>query len=138
MYKLAIIDGIISGKPENKSTLNIPAVEFGEGGSDLIEAMQKEFGVPAKYRDRIITDPSMLVEYMQDHYGTTKDRYISMPSNVIKKWQKVMQVDVNKIRGLKLPSLNFVVYVILYFTHHFNVLGLLKKFTHILHEHIHE
>lgn len=90
VYKLKKIDGIISGQPKNKSTLNIPAVEFGEGGSNLIEAMQKEFGVPSKYRDRIITDPSMLVEYMQEHYGTTKDRYISMPSNVIKKWQKAL------------------------------------------------
>jgi len=46
--------------------------------------------VPAKYHDRIITDPSMLAKYMQDHYGTKQDRYISKTSNVIKKWQKAL------------------------------------------------
>ena len=88
VYGLKIVDGIVSGQPKNGSTRNIPAARFGSSGSDLIYAMQAEFDVPAKYRDRKITEPSMLATNMQKYYGTIVDGKISGPSLVIKEWQK--------------------------------------------------
>ena len=87
-YNMKIVDGVISGQPNNASTRNIPAAKFGSSGSNLIKEMAKEFGVPAKYRDGKITVPSMLIEAMQKYYGTPVDKKVSGPSMVIKEWQK--------------------------------------------------
>lgn len=88
VYGMKHVDGVISGQPNNASTRNIPAAQFGTSGSNLIRAMAKEFGVPAKYRDGKITNPSMLIEAMQKYYGTPVDKKVSGPSMVIKEWQK--------------------------------------------------
>ena len=90
VYKMKYVDGVISGQPNNASTRNIPAAKFGSSGSNLIREMQKEFGVPAKYRDGKITVPSMLIEAMQKYYGTPVDKKVSGPSMVIKEWQKAL------------------------------------------------
>ena len=90
VYGMKHVDGVISGQPNNASTRNIPAAKFGSNGSNLIREMQKEFGVPAKYRDGKITNPSMLIEAMQKYYGTPVDKKVSGPSMVIKEWQKVL------------------------------------------------
>ena len=84
------VDGVISGQPNNASTRNIPAAQFGSSGSNLIKEMAKEFGVPAKYRDGKITNPSMLIGAMQKYYGTPVDKKVSGPSMVIKEWQKAL------------------------------------------------
>ena len=90
VYGTKHVDGVISGQPNNASTRNIPAAKFGSSGSNLIREMAKEFGVPAKYRDGKITNPSMLIGAMQKYYGTPVDKKVSGPSMVIKKWQKAL------------------------------------------------
>lgn len=90
VYGMKHVDGVISGQPNNASTRNIPAAKFGSNGSNLIREMQKEFGVPAKYRDGKITNPSMLIGAMQKYYGTPVDKKVSGPSMVIKEWQKAL------------------------------------------------
>ena len=90
VYKMKYVDGVISGQPNNASTRNIPAAKFGSSGSNLIREMQKEFGIPAKYRDGKITNPSMLIGAMQKYYGTPVDKKVSGPSMVIKEWQKAL------------------------------------------------
>lgn len=90
VYGLKIVDGIVSGQPKNSSTRNIPAAKYGSSGSNLILAMQKEFGVPKRLQDRKITNPSRLVLEMQKYYGTLQDSKISGPSMVIKEWQKAL------------------------------------------------
>ena len=90
VYGMKHVDGVISGQPNNVSTRNIPAAHFGSSGSNLIREMAKEFGVPAKYRDGKITNPSMLIEAMQKYYGTPVDKKVSGPSMVIKEWQKAL------------------------------------------------
>ncbi|WP_099157259.1 peptidoglycan recognition protein family protein [Virgibacillus ndiopensis] len=80
------VDGEISGQPVNFSTKNIPSVEFGEGGSDLIEAMQIWAKTPV---DRILTDPSRLIEYMQERWKMLiVDKRVSFPSEVVKEFQR--------------------------------------------------
>ncbi len=90
VYGMKIIDSVVSGQPKNANTKNIPSAEYGTSGSNLIKAMQAEFGVPAKYRDGKITYPSMLITNMQKHYGTPQDSKVSYPSMVIKEWQKAL------------------------------------------------
>ena len=90
VYGMKHVDGVISGQPNNASTRNIPAAHFGTSGSNLIREMAKEFGVPAKYRDGKITNPSMLIGAMQKYYGTPVDKKVSGPSMVIKEWQKAL------------------------------------------------
>ena len=90
VYKMKHVDGIISGQPRNRNTNNIPAAQFGSGGSALILEMQKEFGVPKSMQDGVISGTSRLVLEMQKHYGTPRDSKISSPSAVIKAWQKAL------------------------------------------------
>lgn len=94
VYGMKIVDGVISGQPNNANTRNIPSAKITYGknqtGSNLIYAMQKEFDVPVKYRDGKITYPSMLITNMQKYYGTPQDSLVSYPSMVIKEWQKAL------------------------------------------------
>lgn len=90
VYKMKVVDGIISGQPRNESTQNISAAEFGKGGSSLICEMQREFRVPTNMQDGQISRDSRLVRKMQRHYGTVQDGKISSPSMVIRKWQEAL------------------------------------------------
>jgi len=47
--------------------------------------MQKWAGTT---EDRVITNPSQLIGFLQKRYGTTYDRKISKPSLVVKEIQK--------------------------------------------------
>lgn len=85
-FDCKIIDGVISGQPSNFSTKNIPSVKFGNGGSNLVEVMQDWLETE---QDRIITDPSMMIEALQERFKMRiVDSRISYPSNVVKEMQR--------------------------------------------------
>lgn len=81
------VDGVISGQPKNQSTLNIPSVQFGTSGSQLIRAMQKDLGTTV---DGIISAPSQMVKALQKRFGTIQDGVISNPSLMVKAMQKAL------------------------------------------------
>ncbi len=86
-YFDTIVDGVISGQPRNRSTLNIPSAQFGSGGSNLIEAMQKHY--KSGIVDRKISGTSNLIKAMQRKYGLKiVDGYISHTSNLVKEIQR--------------------------------------------------
>lgn len=78
-----IKDGIISGQIKNRANRNIPSVQFGSGGSNIIRALQKlleveqdgNFG-PATCRK------------LQRRMGTLQDGEISPISNCVKEMQR--------------------------------------------------
>lgn len=81
-----IVDGVISGQPNNASTRNIPSAQYGSSGSDLIRAMQRFYGTTA---DGKISGTSNLIKAMQRKYGLKiVDGYVSLPSNLVKEIQR--------------------------------------------------
>lgn len=82
-----IVDGIISGQPNNRSTRNIPSAKFGAGGSMLIRAMQRYY--KSGIVDGKISGTSKLITAMQRKYNLRiVDGYVSMPSNLVKEVQR--------------------------------------------------
>lgn len=84
-YFKTIIDGVISGQPSNRSTKNIPSAKFGNGGSNLILAMQTWAGTP---KDGKISEVSSLITFLQKRFGTPVDGYVSEVSSMVKELQR--------------------------------------------------
>ena len=85
-YFKTIVDGVISGQPNNASTRNIPSAQYGSSGSDLIRAMQRFYGTTV---DGKISGTSNLITAMQRKYGLKiVDGQVSLPSNLVKEIQR--------------------------------------------------
>ena len=83
-YK-TIVDGIISGQPNNSNTRNMYGVRYGNSGSLLIRAMQKDLGTP---QDGKISAPSLMIRALQKRLGTPVDGRVSKPSLMVKEMQR--------------------------------------------------
>lgn len=82
-FACAIRDGIISGQVKGVWSQNIPSIEFGTGGSNLIRSMQKWLC--------ITVDGNMgpgTIKALQKRMGTTQDGVISLPSDVVREMQR--------------------------------------------------
>ncbi|MDT2641227.1 NlpC/P60 family protein [Enterococcus dongliensis] len=82
-FGCAIRDGIISGQVKGAWSQNVPSIQFGSGGSNLIRAMQKWLGVSI--------DGNMgpgTIKALQKRMGTTQDGIISAPSDCVKVMQR--------------------------------------------------
>lgn len=82
-FGCSIRDGVISGQVKGAWSQNIPSIQFGSGGSNLIRAMQKWLGVTA--------DGNMgpgTIKALQKRMETTQDGVISSPSDVVREMQR--------------------------------------------------
>lgn len=89
-FACAIRDGIISGQIKGAWSQNIPSIEWGTGGSNLIREMQKWLGVTA--------DGNMgpgTIRALQKRMGTIQDGVISTPSDVVREMQR--RLNANKL-----------------------------------------
>lgn len=89
-FACAIRDGIISGQVKGPWSQNIPSIQFGSGGSNLIRALQKWLGVTADGNMGPAT-----IKALQKRLGTTQDGIISAPSDVVKELQR--RLNANKL-----------------------------------------
>ena len=81
------VDGVISGQPSNQNTRNIPSVDFGTGGSQLIRFMQRDLGTSV---DGIISYPSQMIRALQKRLGTLIDGEVSNPSMMVQAMQRAL------------------------------------------------
>lgn len=79
----SVRDGVISGQIENRANRNIPSVEFGNGGSNVIRALQIKLGVEADGN----FGPASCVA-LQRRMGTLQDGEISAVSDCVKAMQR--------------------------------------------------
>ncbi|MGM0215477.1 peptidoglycan amidohydrolase family protein [Enterococcus sp. AZ109] len=83
-------DGIISGQIRNRANRNIPSVQFGTGGSNVIRALQNKLGVAADGNFGPTT-----CRALQQRMGTIQDGEISPVSDCVKEMQR--RLNENKI-----------------------------------------
>lgn len=79
----AIRDGIISGQTRNRANQNIPSVEFGTGGSNVIRALQKLLNRP-----QTGNFDEADCRALQQRMGTLQDGEISQVSDCVKAMQR--------------------------------------------------
>ena len=82
-FGLSIRDEVISGQIKTSANANIPSVQFGRGGSNLIRAMQEWLGVEVDGNFGPAT-----CRALQRKFGTIEDGVISLPSDVVKELQR--------------------------------------------------
>lgn len=76
-------DGIISGQIKNRANRNIPSVQFGSGGSNVIRALQKLLGVTQDGNFGPATCTAL-----QKRMDTLQDGEISSVSDCVKEMQR--------------------------------------------------
>ncbi|MGM0175670.1 peptidoglycan amidohydrolase family protein [Enterococcus sp. DIV0800] len=81
-------DGIISGQVKNRANRNIPSVQFGSGGSNVIRALQKTLGVEQDGNFGPGT-----CKALQKRMGTIQDGEISSVSDCVKAMQHLLNKD---------------------------------------------
>lgn len=83
-YK-TVVDGKITGQPNNQSIRNIPSAYTSGTGSLLVRAMQKDLGT---VQDGKISNPSNMIRALQRRLGTPVDGRVSSPSLMVKEMQR--------------------------------------------------
>lgn len=86
----SIRDGVISGQIRNRANANITSVQFGNGGSAVIRALQIKLGVTADGNFGPAT-----CRALQQRMGTIQDGEISRISDCVKEMQR--RLNENKI-----------------------------------------
>lgn len=79
----SIKDGVISGQIRNRANQNIPSIQFGNGGSNMIRALQALLSVPTDGN----FGPATCIA-LQRRMGTLQDGEISSVSDCVKAMQR--------------------------------------------------
>jgi hypothetical protein len=78
-------DGIISGQARNKYTTPISAVQFGPGGSDLVNKMSQRMGITDLPRQ---IGPDFIGRILIHHNGGIGNGVLDRPSDAIRRMQE--------------------------------------------------
>lgn len=82
-------DGVISGQIKNRANRNIPSVQFGRGGSNVIRALQNKLGAESDGNFGPGT-----CKKLQQRMGTIQDGEISAVSDCVKAMQRRLNENV--------------------------------------------